>query len=195
MSEAVGRGMLSASNDPPSGAELAAKPVLTAGTRYVFRRGGQLRSAWTLTRSKDALTLVEDEGLHMQVDDRLALLGEFDPDDATSKSVLAPADSQFAWPLWPGKTWVCEFVRKTADGSALPIVVRYDCDVVEDVRVPAGKFRCWRIWRTSKPAIPGRRFLDSTSVSWYSPEVGYFVRRLVDGVLLELESVTRPKPK
>jgi hypothetical protein len=93
---------------------------------------------------------------------------------------LAPADSRFAWPLWVGKRWVSHFVRKVP-GAGLPVLATYQCDARERITVPAGTFDCWRIWRRARPATEGK-FL-----------VGWVVRRLDDGVLLELEEFHRQR--
>ncbi|MHC5065697.1 MAG: TapB family protein, partial [Planctomycetota bacterium] len=83
-----------------------------------------------------------------------------------------------------------EYLLKTLAGDAMPIMASYECDARETITVPAGSFDAYRILRNSRPVTDGN-FLDKTAVLWYAPEVGYFVRRIEDGVITELESFQR----
>ena len=104
--------------------------------------------------------------------------------------MLAPVDPQFTWPLWLGKKWTGHFLRKDLGGNALPLLVQYRCDAWETVTVPAGTFEALRIWRRVRPATEGT-FLDQHEIIWYAPSIGYFVRRLQDNTLTELEEYHR----
>jgi hypothetical protein len=168
-------------------------PGWKKGDRFLYRRGGQVRSAWRVLEATEAGYELGEEssGLVLLLDKDLGQLAEEDPNAPEQQRVLAPRDAQLSWPLWHGKHWVVEYLRKVPNEPALPIVAAYECDGVETIKVPAGSFECWRIWRRARPAIEGRRFLDQSSILWYAPQVGWFVRRLEDGVLTELESWQR----
>ena len=90
-----------------------------------------------------------------------------------------------------GKKWSCHYVDQIPGVDCRPLRVHYHCDAEEEVVTAAGTFRCLRIWKTAQLEIPGRVFMDQVTLSWYSPEVGYYVRRLDNGTRIDLESFHR----
>jgi len=101
-----------------------------------------------------------------------------------------PADYTVTWPLWVGKRWSCHYVRRAAGEADVPLLASYECDGFDTVKVPAGTFRCLRIWRRVRPAAPGN-YVERVSIAWYAPEVGTIVRRLNDSMLVEAVEIDR----
>ncbi|RMH05159.1 MAG: hypothetical protein D6702_01190 [Planctomycetota bacterium] len=191
-----GRGLVSWDRQPPAGAETFARPEWTVGDRFVYRRGDEIRAAFRVDAiDENGIRLVEEEsGLFEFLDRDLGERGQDMPGLPKARRVFDPADSGYSWPLWVGKRWTCHYLSKRpGQKQPLPLLVRYECDAVEEVTVPAGTFRCLRIWRRARVAAKGS-FKERTSLSWYSPEVGWFVRRLNADELTELVEVHRQGP-
>lgn len=177
------RGLVSFDREPPAGVETFARPEWKAGDRFVYLRGGKLRVGGHVdARAEGGWDLVDEtSGLVLHLDPDLGELGQGLAEPSAQDVRFDPVDARFAWPLWVGKRWVCEFVRFAEDEDPLPLIAGYRCDALEEVTVPAGTFRCLRIWRTVGPALKGN-FIERVTVLWYSPEVGNIVRRLDDGI-------------
>lgn len=184
-------GLMAADSDA-AGAASYAQPEWRAGERRVYLRGEVLRLELRVERDGDNLRLVDDQtGLRTLYGPTLTELGQ-EKDDAPELTFnFDPADHQLTWPLWVGKRWTTHFVTRGAGRPDTPWIASYHCDALEAVAVPAGEFQTLRIWRRARPALPGQ-FAERTSVVWYAPEPGFFVRRLSDGMLTELLSVQAP---
>lgn len=188
----AGRGLVTVDRDPPPGATVYAAPEWKVGDRFVYRKGGLSRLAFRLESTEDGVhRLVDESGvLTMKIGTDMSDRGQEKPGDPSTAVIYDPADFELTWPLWQGKRWSCSFVNRNGSRDAIPLLVTYECDATEDVTVPAGKYRCLRIWRRARLAAPGN-WIDRISVSWYSPEAGAFVRRLNDSILTELEEIER----
>lgn len=188
-----GRGLTTELGAVPLGIEVAERPQWKVGDRFVYRRGGVLRIEQAVVEAGDGGFVLEEalSRLRTRMGPSFEQVGQESPDDPWLAKELAPGDWQLAFPLWPGKQWACEFLLKTPGDAAMPILAKYVCDRSEEVETPAGRFKCLRIWRRAQPMLEGRRFLDQVALTWYAPELGYFVRRLEDGVVTELESYVR----
>ena len=185
-----GRGLVSYDRDPPQGAVAYDAPAWKVGDRLVYRKGGAVRAAYRVEATEDGVhRLVEEQGtlvLHIGTD--LSDRGQETVGGGTV--TYDPADFELSWPLWQGKRWSCSFVSRAPGREDIPLLVSYTCDATEDVTVPAGTFRCLRIWRRARLASPGN-WIDRFSIAWYAPEAGAFVRRLNDSLLTELEEIHR----
>ena len=187
----AGAGLLAADLEAPSGAELFERPVWTPGDWYDFRRGGRIRLRYLVQDGPAGAELLDpDSGRTLAFDADLSQLGERPAATDAWSVQLDPLDPTFSWPLWPGKRWSGSFTRRGADGVELPLIVHYECDAIEEIRVPAGTFRALRIWRRSSPALEGE-FIDRVSIAWYAPEVGYLVQRVDEGIKTQLEGFHR----
>ncbi|MEM7202818.1 MAG: hypothetical protein AAF628_21340 [Planctomycetota bacterium] len=192
--EGSGRGLVSWDRTAPEGLESFDRPQLAVGDRFVFRRGGISRLSLTVTAAdEDGYVLTDDASRALtRYTLDLGEIGEEFPGDPQNIRRQEPADALCHWPLWVGKRWSCHFLRKAPGAEPLPLLATYACEAEEDIEVPGGTFRCLRIWRHVRVAATGR-FLERASVMWYAPEVGFFVRRLENGTLLELEEVHRQR--
>ena len=77
----------------------------------------------------------------------------------------------YQWPLAVGKTWESNHVVTTATGSRFPMKASWKVEAVEDVVVPAGTFKAWRVTMTDN--------LGFRQTSWSVPQkLGMFAKRL-----------------
>ena len=190
--EGEGAGLVRWDRRPPEGAWLVERPQWTVGDRLVYRAGDWLSlDLRVIEVGPEGMVLEEAGGTLQTLTPDLGALRDEVPGDPEQTRVNEPADASYHFPLWPGKRWAVEFVRKApGEKQGLPLLVEYHCDREERVTVPAGEFRTLRIWRRARLSNdPESR--ERVSLLWYAPEIGFFVRRLNDGVLLELEEAHR----
>jgi hypothetical protein len=80
-----------------------------------------------------------------------------------------PYEALYDWPLWVGKSWPNEFQLKSYErNETLEIKFVFAVEAFEEVTVPAGSFKTFRIRRTN----PHDRY-----VIWYEPKLGLEVKR------------------
>lgn len=191
--EGAGHGLLAVDREIPEGARTVERPLWAVGDTFRFRRGGLEEASFRVVNSSDAGYVLRDEVTQDSVllDLDLGRRGEDRADDPERRTRMDPSDHEWAWPMFVGKRWSTHFLLK-APGRAVPVQADYHCDAWETITVPAGTFECIRVWRSARPAVD-QEFVRLASVAWYAPEVGYFVRRLVDGVLVELQEFHRQR--
>ena len=187
-----GRGLVSWDREAPAGITSYPRPEWRVGDRFVYERGGQVRLAFRVTEKTDELYRLVDEqsGLFTLYSRDLGERGQEKPEEPELARVLDPEDSLFHWPLWPGKRWSCHFTVGAPGEAGVPLQADYHCDLVEEITVPAGTFSCLRIWRRTRLAAQGD-FVERVALLWYAPEVGFFVRRLDESLLIELQEYQR----
>ena len=177
-----GAGLRAADRRPPPGAEAYYAPQWSVGDELVYRRGQRIEVSYVVQREGEGWALHDPRTeTALVLDGDLAQLGVRPSDGDEFEVRFDPFDPSYAWPLWVGKRWTGEYVRREAGGSEVPVLARYEIDGREEVRVPAGTFECLRIWRRDSVDLPGN-FVERTTVDWYAPEVGYVVRRLEGGL-------------
>ncbi len=188
--KAHGLGLQSYDREAPAGTETYAAPNWKPGDRFVFTKGGKLRVGFTVAaREGGGFELVEDEtGTALELDADFGELGEKERGASELHVVNDPVDSRFVWPLWVGKRWTSNFVVRADQEKPVPLIAHYRIDALEEIAVPAGKFRCLRMWRTVQLAMQGN-YIDRVAILWYAPEAGIVVKRLDDGVVTELADV------
>ena len=77
----------------------------------------------------------------------------------------------YQWPLTVGKTWTKEFATTVvASGQKIPFSATWKVEAFEDVTVPAGTFKAWRVSYSDSGG--------TTQMLWSAPEVGGFVKRV-----------------
>jgi len=82
-----------------------------------------------------------------------------------------PFEALYDWPLFGGKSWPSEFQVKNYDrNQTLDAKYVFTVEAFEEVTVPAGTFKTFRIRRTS----PDDR---DRYVVWYEPKLGLEVKR------------------
>ena len=91
------------------------------------------------------------------------------------KEVFAasPHDETFSSPIWVGKSWTTNFTAhdRIRGFSHSPVQVNWKVESFEDVTVPAGTFKAFRL-QSSVPV--GNAF----SILWYAPEINLIVKRI-----------------
>ena len=196
-----GKGLLSADKSPPKGAKTWAVPGWEVGDRYEFSRGARIPLHYRVLVVGPEERLLLLEGKKHGEKESVLVLGPDLSDrgvwewregmgkGAPEKRYL-PSDPAFHWPLWVGKTWSSQFMEISKDGVQ-PIRVIYRCEAREPIRTRAGTFDCLRVRRIARLEIPGRIYLDKVSLLWYSPKVGWWVRKLEDGIETELTDYQR----
>lgn len=191
--EGEGEGLVTVDRAVPASTSVAARPEWAVGDRFEYLRGGEQHTTWRVeSAGPEGYKLVQEmTGVVTLLDQDLGVLGEDVPDDPVQARRRSPVDNEYAWPLWVGKRWTTNYLRKVP-GAALPVQAEYECDAIETISVPAGTFECYRIWRKARPLVPGK-YYESANVLWYAPEVGYFVRKLENSVVTELQDVHRQK--
>ena len=187
-----GLGVTSFDSEAPAGARTWTAPDLDVGQYFVFLNADVDRLAFQVTqKSDDGYVMTSEAGEVLHLTRELGDVRRELPNEASGVLVKDPPDIAYHWPLWAGKRWSCHYLRKVPGLPAQAIALSYQCDAVETIEVPAGRFECLRIWRKAGIATEeaGARL---TSVLWYAPEVGFWVRRLRGGMLTELVEYSRP---
>lgn len=101
-----------------------------------------------------------------------------DPADGKWIALLAPNESIVAtwdpplgyeYPLFVGKTWVSRHrITNRATGRVADFEANFKVEAFEDVTVPAGTFRAYRIRYTDT--------MGNEDMQWASPDLGIFVK-------------------
>ena len=188
----AGKGLVSFDRDAPNGATTYARPTWKVGDRFVYVKGGLSRLAFRVESTVEGVhRLVDEQGtMVLRIGEDLSDRGQEKPGDASATLTYDPADFELSWPLWQGKRWSCSFTSRSPARGDLPLLVSYTCDTTEEVTVPAGTFRCLRVWRRARLAVEGN-WIDRVSVAWYAPDAGVFVKRLADSIVTELVEIQR----
>lgn len=77
----------------------------------------------------------------------------------------------YQWPLTVGKTWTKDYTTTVAgSGQKIPFSATWKVEAYEDVTVPAGTFKSWRVSYSDTGG--------TTQMLWSAPEVGGFVKRV-----------------
>ena len=85
---------------------------------------------------------------------------------------LSPHEGQFDWPLWVGKRWISKFnaIDFVRGATFDDIETQWTVEAYEDVTVPAGTFRAFRL--QSRPI----RHQSVVRTVWYAPEPNVVVK-------------------
>lgn len=77
----------------------------------------------------------------------------------------------YQWPLEVGRTWTQDITITLANGTKMPMKAAWKVEAVEDVTVPAGTFRAWRVSLEDNYGFK--------QVIWSVPEqMGVFAKRI-----------------
>lgn len=192
IAEGTGEGLVSWDREAPSGAQVYQAPQWTVGDAFTFGSGDWMRIKLRVTEvTEERITLREEEvGLLQFLTPGLADMGQEMPGEEDATRVNAPADPILHFPLWVGKRWTADVDKKAPGEETVPLRIEYYCDAQETLDTPLGRLDCLRVWRTAKVDKEGE-YRTRTTVYWYSPKIGWMVRRLDDGVLLELREAHR----
>ena len=74
----------------------------------------------------------------------------------------------FDYPLWVGRDWkTTHRITNHGTGKTTTVETRWNVEALEEITVPAGKFKVYRVTNTD----PG-----NVSTHWWSPELGIFIK-------------------
>ena len=76
----------------------------------------------------------------------------------------------YDWPLEVGKSSVRQYQYITGQGETMPLEYKMQVEAFEDVTVPAGTFKAFRIRASDN--------LGNSSTEWYSPDLKLWVKRI-----------------
>lgn len=168
------------SANPPQAAYSINVGFPQPGTRWACRSVNQAGATTTMTFVALAEGIYEGK----QVYQVSAGLDTLIYDKATTnmiaslrmgKEVFAtsPHDGTFSSPLWVGKSWTASFAAhdRVRGFSHSPVEVKWKVEAFEDVTVPAGIFKAFRLQSSIAPAT-------TFSNVWYAPEISLIVKRV-----------------
>lgn len=169
--------LLAGCASPPStsGAYLAPKPGSTVEYRMTntgsFGNGTSLAMMRISEASWKGQSVLRYEGPTGSVlnNDQAGAVAMLDP--AGRPAVSYEPALGYQWPLAVGKTWESNHVVTTATGTQFPMKASWKVEALEDVVVPAGRFKAWRVTMTDN--------LGFRQTSWSVPQqLGMFAKRL-----------------
>lgn len=153
----------------------------TAGTKYILsidERGSKKTETWTVlddsTPHNGVPTLRTSDGANIMVINRNTGNWMMSLDDSGKPLISASPDlGQYAWPLHVGKRWTAQtsYTDHSRGRSWDNITTYYRVAGYEDVTVPAGTFKAFRIDHT-----PGQSNA-TTGTIWFAPALGIVVKR------------------
>ena len=148
------------------------------GTKWVGRIVPQSGPTVTLTYTVIEDSVHESQPVHRVV----AGTDTYMYDVATSNMIAtlrlgkevtstAPHDGTFSWPLYVGKTWTATFTfNNRLQGMTVgPVHVEYRVTAYEDVTVPAGSWKAFKIESEAASNV--------FSTIWYAPDIKLIVKR------------------
>ena len=151
---------------PPSGSTWTVRLTLsgslgTGSRESIFESLGEVEWEGRWVNSQRGIT-------QNYFDDERRIIGASTTDGKLIQT-YHPYEALYNWPLWVGKSWPSELQLKVYQ-SSLTLDLKFDfaVEAFEEVAVPAGTFRTFRIRRTS----PNDRM-----VVWYEPRLGLEVKR------------------
>jgi hypothetical protein len=177
---------------PPAGAVVGAVQSPPPGTRWTIRSVSyNENTSRTATKNVEWTALGDgvlqgravfrlSDGATVHVHDRatgswLAVL------DQSERELISyqPNDGTFVSPLWVGKEWVARYSRhdRMQRRSLNDLVTVWKVTAYEDVQVPAGRYKAFRVeaWPDDRDNVRKRTY-------WYAPDVRLIVRETTEGV-------------
>lgn len=161
-------------------AQEASQPQLKIGTEWIMRHGDPTKDSSHLFRYTIARTEQFDGRTYIVItrDDIEAWLAA----DTLSLGRVMHADNEvesyqpdwadWRWPMFVGKTWSSDYRHKTGAVFEEPAHAQWTVAAYEDVTVPAGTFKAFRIER-----IPGANTIY-VATRWYAPSVGLMIKQI-----------------
>ena len=172
-----------APTEPPAGTVKVDVGIPSVGTKWVTRRtdhqaGGTTDRTSTVVeasyqgRSVYGIT----DGTDVSVFDKATRNWIATLRDGKERFAASPDDGTFTWPLWVGKSWMASYTYDDRERgrSWNPVQTWWKVAAYEDVTVPAGRFKAFRL-----EGSPGTN--NATQVTfWYAPEVRLTVKHVME---------------
>ena len=163
----------------PAPAEQVTAPTLHSGDVWIDRIQGNDREFRVDAVQGDGKMDVSFWGTAMTTDPNLNIIVYRSLTEASSDpSISNKPEMWFAFPLYPGKSWVNDYSWKIIGASATTGQAEDVGKVLgwEDVTVPAGTFHSLKAQVTSRFYGKGGMFDEAQLTYWYSPKVNRFVK-------------------
>jgi hypothetical protein len=160
-------------------AEQVAAPVLHSDDVWIDRIRGSDREFRIESVQPDGKMNVSFWGTEMTTDPNLNIIVYRSLTEAASDPTISnKPELWFAFPLYPGKSWVNDYTWKITGASATTGQAEDKGQVLgwEDVTVPAGTFHCLKVEVKSRFFGKGGMFDQSQLTYWYAPKVNRFVK-------------------
>ena len=176
----LGSSVVTASeSEPPSRSVKADMGFPASGTKWVARFVNQTGSTVTITYTvlgegtyggKPVYRV--NGGIDTQVYDKatgnmvaILMMGK-------EAHAFEPHEGTFSWPLYVGKSWTASYTAhdRQRGMSVGPVKVEHRVAAYEDVVVPAGSWKAFRIESESGNS--------ASSTIWYAPEISLIVKRV-----------------
>lgn len=166
-------GLVGCASAPPVAEKFVAPPMGTVDT-FHRKSSGSLgnfdgKVVWTVAaatwQGRPAVSYGSPQaGTSLHEPASYALLGGLSPAGQPSFSYEPPLDYQ--WPLVVGRTWTTPVtLTRLPAGDKVPLTIDYKIEAWEEVTVPAGTFKAYRMsWRSS---------LGESETRWLLPQQGY----------------------
>jgi hypothetical protein len=96
-------------------------------------------------------------------------------EDGQERTAVSPHDGTFSWPLWVGKSWRSSYtLYDRARGRSDQLGVSWKVEAYEDVTVPAGTFKAFKL--VSTPGVG----MAAYYTSWYAPDARLIVKHIYE---------------
>ena len=158
------------SHAPPPPGSTWAYEVTNGGSCGTGNRQLVLRMGEAPWEGRKALSF-RNPTRHMLQDERLALLAILGPTGEVQMRYDPPVGWQ--WPLAVGKSWSQDHVLTLVDagGRQIPFKADWTVQACEDITVPAGTFKAWRLAYQDS-------FSEKQTIGFVPGRMGIFVKRL-----------------
>jgi HEAT repeat protein len=191
LAAAAGCATFEPSTSPPPGTFTVDVRLPATGTKWIVKET-QFNEHTSTSRSQVVTWTAMGEGMHggkavyrlsdgthVHARDRatgsfVALLDR----NATELVSHAPHEGDVSSPLWVGKSWAARstYTSRLTGRTLHNVVVVWKVAAYEDVQVPAGTFKAFRLeaWNDERDSIRKRTF-------WYAPAVPLVVKEVTEG--------------
>lgn len=189
--DVIGTTFGESASTPPPNATLAHVQAPPEGTKWIVRASSYNETASRAETKTTTWTSMGEgsqqgrqvfrvsDGATVHVHDRAtgAWLAVLDRSDRELIS-WQPNDGTFSSPLWVGKQWTARSTRhdRVQRRSLNDLVTVWTVAAFEDVQVPAGRFKAFRVdaWPDSRDSIRKRTY-------WYAPDLRLIVKETTEG--------------
>ena len=187
MTAMVVAGCAEAPTKPPAGAVTADAGFPSPGTKFMFRKtdvtdaNAQKLTTYTETVQSEEIykgtpVYRETDGVDVKLFNKRNCNWMATLRGGVQRYSASPDDGTFSWPLFVGKQWTANLTYHdhVRERSWSPVVSYWKVASYEDVTVPAGTFKAFRLEQS-----PGTN--NGTSVTdWYAPELKAIVKRIFE---------------
>jgi len=166
--------------EPPTGAFKADLEFPPPGTKWVYRTVDHTGTTTTAT-----YTVIEEgiyegkpafrvsDGVNLLIYDKVTRNWVATLREGKERFSASPNNGAFSSPLWVGKSWIARYSYNDRVRGRTFNIIEYwwKVEAYEDVKVPAGTFKAFR--------LEGSNPYASTTL-WYAPEAKLIIKRVFE---------------